>query len=76
MPRFQRFDSFSEQTLTLSAQWAKSWSFADGVDQDQTAQNVKSDFDLCLPLVKSAIFGTIICGTIWILFIVVERGRF
>ena len=29
--------------LTLSAQSAKPWAFADGIDQDQTAQNVKSD---------------------------------
>ena len=38
--------------LTLSASWAKSWSFADNIDQDQTAQNVQSDLDLCCPLVK------------------------
>ena len=50
--------------LTLSAPSAKSWSFADGIDQDQTAQNVQSDLDLCRPLVKSDICGTIICGTL------------
>ena len=50
--------------LTLSALWAKSWSFADGIDQDQTAQNVQSDLDLCRSLVKSDIRGTTICGTL------------
>ena len=60
--------------LTFSASWAKSWSFADGLDQDHTAQNVQSNLDLCRPLVKSDICGTIICGTLWILFTVVERG--
>ena len=59
--------------LTLSAPWAESWSFADGIDQDQTAQNVQSDLDLRRPLVESDICGTIICGTLWILFTVVER---
>ena len=49
--------------LTVSAPWAQSWSFADVIDQDQTAQNVPSDLDLCRPLVKSDICGTIICGT-------------
>ena len=56
--------------------WVKSWSLAKGIDQDQTAQNVQSDLDLYCPVVKSDISGTIICGTKWILFTVVERGRF
>ena len=50
-----------------------SWSFADGIDQDQTAQNVQSDLYLCRPVVRSDICGTIICGTLWILFTVFER---
>ena len=45
---------------TLSASLAKSWSFADGIGQDQTAQNVQSDLDLCRPLVISDICGAII----------------
>ena len=62
--------------LTLSAPWAKSWTFADGIDQDQTAQNVQSDLDLCRPLDESDICGTINWGPLWILFTVVERDRF
>ena len=62
--------------LTLSAPWEKSWSLADGIDQDQTAQNMQSDLDLCCLLVKSEICGTIICGTQRILFTGIERGRF
>ena len=62
--------------LTPSAVWSKPWSFAAGIDQDQTAQNVQSDLDLRRPLVKSDICDTVICGTLWILFTVVERGRF
>ena len=38
--------------LTLLAPWAKSSSFADDIDQDQTAQNVQSSLDLCRPLVN------------------------
>ena len=34
-------------------QWAKSWSFVDSIDQDQTAQNMQSDLDPYCPLVKS-----------------------
>ena len=54
--------TYHEDELTLSAPWAKSWSFAGGIDQDQTAENVQSDLDQCRPLVKSNIYGTIICG--------------
>ena len=54
----------------------KSWSFAVGIDQYQTAQNVQSDLDQCRPILKSDVCGTIICGTLWVLFTVVERGRF
>ena len=60
--------------LTLSAPWAKSWSLVDGINQDQTAQNEQSDLDLCHPLVESDICSTIICGTLWILFIDVKTG--
>ena len=60
-------------SLSVSVPWAKSWSFVDGKDQDQTAQNVQSGLDPCRPLVKSDTCGTIICGTLWILFTVVER---
>ena len=63
-------------TVTLSAPWAKIVIFADGKDQDQTAQNVQSDLNLCRPVVKSDICGTIICRTLWILFTVVEIGLF
>ena len=64
-------------SLTLSAPWeAKSWSLADGIDQDQTAQNMQSDLDLCRPLLKSDICGTIICGALWILFTFVESCWF
>ena len=63
-------------SLALSAPWAKSWSFADGIDQDHTAQNMQSDLDLSPPLIKSDICGTIICGTLWILYTVVQRGQF
>ena len=62
--------------LTLSAPWAKSWSIVDGIDQDQTAQNLQSDLDLCYPLIKSDIRDTVICGTLDPTFTVVEKGRF
>ena len=48
--------------LTLSVRWAKS--FAGGIDQDQTLQNVQYDLDLCHPLMNSDICGTIVCGTL------------
>ena len=46
---------YEKGCLTLLAPWTKSWSFADGIDQDQTAQKVQSDLDLCRPLIKSDI---------------------
>ena len=64
IPTTQHFSKAFNQSLllTLSAPWAKSWSFPDDMDQDHTAQNVQSYLDLSRPLVKSDMCGTIICG--------------
>ena len=65
-----------ENLNPLSRHRQKSWSFADDIDQDQTAQSVQYDLDLCRPLIKSNIRVKILCGTPWIVFTVVKRGRF
>ena len=46
--------------LNLLAPCVKSWAFADGIDQDQTAQNEQSDLG-CL-LVNSNLLHKILCG--------------
>ena len=48
----------------FSASWAKPWAFAESIDQDQTAQNVQSDLDLCCLHVKSNLCDKILCGTL------------
>ena len=49
--------------LTLSAPWEKSWSLADGIDQDQTAQNVQPNLvksDICASYLWDSV-GPIYC---------------
>ena len=51
---FSLFISFVHTVLiSFSASSVKRRTFANGIDQDQTAQNVQSDLDLCRPLVEA-----------------------
>ena len=47
--RYDNYGALHVKRLTLSAPWAKPSAFADGIDQDQTAQNVKSDLGSMQP---------------------------
>ena len=48
--------------LIPSAPLARLSVVVDGIDQDQTAQNVQSDLDLCRPPVNSSLYDKILLG--------------
>ena len=62
------FISFRQQYFTFSASGEKASASADAIDQNQTAQNVQSDLDLCCLLVKTDIC-TIICSRLYIKYL-------
>ena len=62
-------------TMAPFVPWAKKRAIANGIDQDQTAQNAQSDLDLWRPMVKSKLCDNSLCGMKYVVFADVEIGR-
>ena len=70
------FFSFSSSLFVpLSAPMAKSCALGDDIDQDQTAQYMQPDLDLCSPLVETDLCNKNLSGTQQVIFVLAKRGR-